>query len=1735
MRLTLDRVPAGLPESDLHMALPDLDHDHTSLLNSHLRLLDRLLSTAGGDDRLRNLVEGNLFKALRIVFLAPGSFPPETLAFSVSILSAFVHHEPTSLSFLQEQGVPQALLAALASPHPLPPQGDLLVRLPQAFSALCLNSLGVEQFAACNPVRKLLLVFLDSEAYMKPLKSHLAASEIGRGLDEFMRHQPAFRDSTIEALLEVLDGLQPLLEHQKGLHSLEALPKLAEDPNPTAMPWSQAHELVRKREPDPGLVMFDLFSVALEGILQSPAHAHAFLRAGGLERLFRLYSAPGLPYDFPARSEAHSIAHLFRLLTETPESAAAEEITDLPSVLAVAWNHVFACSPQITELFLAHHEATRSDPNASAYFLSQDLNSANAVFEALCSLQAILGLLSELYLQHSYTASRQAAQVLPGLATAEGEAAMVFLSLLLGASVSEVQLLSRQLSPSLLEAARSLDKVSSSDPNETVMDPQTPCLRSTRMLMSVVERLPSLITVLFGGVARMLSHHSNSAFALRRPAGVTAVSDSALQKVSSLLANCLASNLRALSGDASGVLNLIGLAGSLFFDEAAGASTRMAIQALPISTFGHIGGLDDLAVSVQSCLTSGSSPEMKQKILDSYLSLLGRVTNVSCYRSSTWDDLNSVGFPDGLRAWFKFAARTASWFWSTADFEMKPSSLRLLLALSTNLCVINDNSAKAHEETFYSSLRVLRDGDEDFSWLRDPATLLPSILSRARLCEEVSYDACLLFTHLLVPVQWSEWWRLMTDSPLVIRHLAILLSGHMRPVILEHLIRGQEILILGMLKGLDAASLLLAGLLTALHSVGGAVLPDTAVPLFKQFLGDALASPMADCSTLHAALFLAASLTRLVSFDAEELKALVPRLLNAVLTALPDLDIRHRAMLPLALLALRHLAEGPQLVNGLMEPELLARVKTLGARDRRLPLTSLFPSLGPSPLTSQQPLQAEILWLRDPSALQSTMVSCMQIIDGQDGLALRPEVASLEHKTELLNRLYDEPNAACNTIVDTLLSCFQDAQPRLPVFASAAESAAAEKDQAIVAAHFQRMAVLAALSELASGLPAFHSALLQHQSFPALLRQLFDEVVPCGDLATASPSPADQAANTSSILFVSGPVWVDHFLGHVVLGSSVPGMPATLERMQRHSGLVVAALTDVIGACKPSNSYDSMSRLWCLSMTVYSLLNIRSPQLHKQSEAAQSCLAKAMLECRTLKLLAKLLAALPVEAPGQSMVAAKLVLNLETLAKHAKTLLATVAPKKRGTGLNVSTVAEGQFEAADAPTIEHESLSEETSDTSMTSDSGTEDSAHAMEDEEFGYAHSEEDDSMSSMTDSDGMAIMDDDSGSDEDDSMDIDLLGTDTGMDTVDDSDSGSGTSGDTSFSTTDDDSDEYTTIDEDAESVHIVLRPGEEGYVYGDEIASIHGMDLDEDSSDEDEALLGHHHHDHNMHLFDEDIDDEAEDAPDEYDSDADEDEDEYGGPGDDLLAADSGTEAGDDAGEAHMTVNGRRYNLQPGSRMPRMDGPNLDFLDSILGADGTNRMDAFSSLAVRGAAAGDLYGHPLLGRDPDAPACLSTRSVDIALFSSNTAAIILPYRLKAGLGAPFDGNREMLHSPQPVPTARRWAQAARLYFGMPADAASLVNIQETVNSLRAEYKQKEEEERKRLEEEQKKVEEEKKKVEEEKKKLEDDVKAAQPSVEVVAPNPEIVTEILPRQPMATPQPIEPQGILINFFSYC
>jgi E3 ubiquitin-protein ligase HUWE1 len=557
---TTEGLHAVVNQISLLVQLPiseTLGFEESSLLNSHLRFIDRLLLSHGGDDRLRNLVEGNLFKSLKLIFEKSSLFPQESFSYSISILSNFVHNEPTSLSFLQEQGVPQAFLHAVTQYPKLPPQSELFLRLPQAFSAICLNSLGVQQFLEMNPMSRLFEPFLDPETYLKCMKSHMTSSEYGRAIDEFMRHQPKFRDDAIKAMIETIKSYPALLQRYQaqvkangnvGYQLVEIGSSLKEI---SMIPLSEAIEKMKKPESNPAINMLDNFTMTIEGILQSPTHSKEFIDAGGIDCLLDVYSSPGFGYDFTARQESFSISHIFRLISENDSNGNNNESDNLgaASVLLSVWKHVFRCSESIEHSFLARTDGTSIfgqllKGNLDVPTLAQ----LDSLFQPLCSLLAILGLLGDLYIQHSFTFTRSAGIVVKGLAsTPEGGAAIHFLSLLLGSTIWEHHLFDLEIPSSHLKAFSKLHQIISSqygpnpfkaqmDPNEHCPDPDDPRVKNTFACRFLTEKIPSSIMAIFGGLSRMLSGRRSN----------LDLENSDILKVSSMLANSIANNLESL-------------------------------------------------------------------------------------------------------------------------------------------------------------------------------------------------------------------------------------------------------------------------------------------------------------------------------------------------------------------------------------------------------------------------------------------------------------------------------------------------------------------------------------------------------------------------------------------------------------------------------------------------------------------------------------------------------------------------------------------------------------------------------------------------------------------------------------------------------------------------------------------------------------------------------------------------------------------------------------------------------------------------------------------------------------------------------------------------------------------------------------------------------------------------------------------------------------------------------------
>ena len=94
------------------------------------------------------------------------------------------------------------------------------------FSALCLNTRGLEAFVLCKPFDRLFKVLLSPD-YLPAMRRRRSsdplgdtASNLGNAMDELMRHQPSLRTDATKAIIKLLEevcsmGKDPSLICQK--------------------------------------------------------------------------------------------------------------------------------------------------------------------------------------------------------------------------------------------------------------------------------------------------------------------------------------------------------------------------------------------------------------------------------------------------------------------------------------------------------------------------------------------------------------------------------------------------------------------------------------------------------------------------------------------------------------------------------------------------------------------------------------------------------------------------------------------------------------------------------------------------------------------------------------------------------------------------------------------------------------------------------------------------------------------------------------------------------------------------------------------------------------------------------------------------------------------------------------------------------------------------------------------------------------------------------------------------------------------------------------------------------------------------------------------------------------------------------------------------------------------------------------------------------------------------------
>lgn len=232
----------GIPqEYKTHLTDYQIPFYHQQTLRWLFKFLNHMMTHSGANnDRLmRTLIDSaQLLTGLRTVLSNARVYGSTVWSTAVTILTSFIHNEPTSYQVIVEAKLSQAFLETVAgepaaeSPEALnedngdsdpsvqriyPPRepgtplaagilpiAEAISTLPLAFGAICLAESGMKLFQSSTALKHFFEIF-ESPAHIKALDADTEMpTMIGNSFDELVRHHPPLKTRVLSCLSEVI-------------------------------------------------------------------------------------------------------------------------------------------------------------------------------------------------------------------------------------------------------------------------------------------------------------------------------------------------------------------------------------------------------------------------------------------------------------------------------------------------------------------------------------------------------------------------------------------------------------------------------------------------------------------------------------------------------------------------------------------------------------------------------------------------------------------------------------------------------------------------------------------------------------------------------------------------------------------------------------------------------------------------------------------------------------------------------------------------------------------------------------------------------------------------------------------------------------------------------------------------------------------------------------------------------------------------------------------------------------------------------------------------------------------------------------------------------------------------------------------------------------------------------------------------------------------------------------------
>lgn len=256
----------------------------------------------------------DLYSILFTILNDPLKFGGGLFAMAAGRVEFILNNDPLQYRPLDEAGVPSAYIKALVE-RTIPAHQDAVTAIPAVLNALCLNTGGLAKVEEADALKSLVYIFTEPE-YVKTLHGQ-AASDLGKELEDMIRHTPSLAPRMVSVCLQVLYKICILGRH----------------PSPPSPPSLGSSFLVDSN-PESGVnVQKETYLVesvtycarALEGIFRHANTANAFAQQGGAELMVAIYHLPELPHTFGSTNASNALLSAFRQMV-THSSAQAIQI-----------------------------------------------------------------------------------------------------------------------------------------------------------------------------------------------------------------------------------------------------------------------------------------------------------------------------------------------------------------------------------------------------------------------------------------------------------------------------------------------------------------------------------------------------------------------------------------------------------------------------------------------------------------------------------------------------------------------------------------------------------------------------------------------------------------------------------------------------------------------------------------------------------------------------------------------------------------------------------------------------------------------------------------------------------------------------------------------------------------------------------------------------------------------------------------------------------------------------------------------------------------------------------------------------------------------------------------------------------------------------------------------------------------------------------------------------------------